>query len=95
MAPLAQYRVPSASEEIALSRTAAPTSISGDASVLTLGEHGYETTARGKPHRNAGARRGGFHDVQTRIPGGRRPPLASASDVFQPVIRIPSRRFSF
>jgi hypothetical protein len=48
MAPLAQYRVPSASEEIALSRTAAPTSISGDASVLTLGEHGYETTIKGK-----------------------------------------------
>jgi hypothetical protein len=48
MAPLAQYRVPSASEEIALSRTAAPTSISGDAGVLTLGEHGYETTVKGK-----------------------------------------------
>jgi hypothetical protein len=48
MAPIAQYRVPSASEEIALSRTAAPPSISGDASVLTLGEHGYETTVKGR-----------------------------------------------
>jgi hypothetical protein len=43
MAPVEQYRVASASEEISLSRSAAPTSISGDASVLTLGDHGYET----------------------------------------------------
>jgi len=48
MAPVEQYRVASASEEIALSRSAAPPSISGDASVLTLGDHGYETTLRGK-----------------------------------------------
>ena len=48
MAPVEQYRVASASEEIALSRSAAPISISGDASVLTLGDHGYETTLKGK-----------------------------------------------
>jgi hypothetical protein len=48
MAPIEQYRVPSASEEIALSRSAAPTSISGDASVLTLGDHGYVTAIKGK-----------------------------------------------
>ena len=48
MAPVGQYRVASASEEIALSRSAAPPSISGDASVLTLGDHGYETTSKGK-----------------------------------------------
>jgi hypothetical protein len=48
MAPVEQYRVASASEEIALSRSAAPTSISGGASVLTLGDHGYETAVRGK-----------------------------------------------
>ena len=48
MAPIEQYRVASASEEIALSRSAAPISISGDASVLTLGEHGYETALKGK-----------------------------------------------
>jgi hypothetical protein len=47
MAPIGQYRVASASEEIALSRSAAPTSISGDASVLTLGDHGYETALKG------------------------------------------------
>jgi len=40
--------VASASEEIALSRSAAPTSISGDASVLTLGDHGYETALKGR-----------------------------------------------
>src|ERR1700733_3710261 len=48
MAPVAQYRVASASEEIALSRSAAPISISGDASVLTLGDHGYETALKGR-----------------------------------------------
>src|ERR1700692_2981294 len=48
MAPVEQYRVASASEEIALSRSAAPISISGDASVLTLGDHGYVTAVRGK-----------------------------------------------
>jgi hypothetical protein len=48
MAPIEQYRAASASEEIALSRSAAPTSISGDASVLTLGDHGYETALKGR-----------------------------------------------
>src|ERR1700693_2153949 len=48
MAPVEQYRVATASEEIALSRSAAPTSISGDASLLTLGDHGYETAVKGK-----------------------------------------------
>jgi hypothetical protein len=46
--PLEKYRVASASEEIALSRSAAPISISDDASVLTLGDHGYETALKGK-----------------------------------------------
>ncbi|MGA2189586.1 MAG: hypothetical protein ABSH33_13725 [Steroidobacteraceae bacterium] len=48
MAPVEQYRVASASEEVALSRSAAPTSISGDASILTLGAHGYETAQKGR-----------------------------------------------
>ncbi len=48
MAPVEQYRVAGASEEIALSRSAAPVSISGDASVLTLGDHGYDTAYQGK-----------------------------------------------
>jgi hypothetical protein len=48
MAPVEQYRVASASEEIALARSAAPASISGDAGVLTLGEHGYETALKGR-----------------------------------------------
>jgi hypothetical protein len=48
MAPLEQYRVAGASEEIALSRSAAPASISADASVLTLGDRGYHTTLKGK-----------------------------------------------
>jgi hypothetical protein len=48
MAPVEEYRVASASEEIALSRSAAPTSMSVDASVLTLGDHGYETAIKGR-----------------------------------------------
>ena len=47
MAPLAQYRM-DAQAEIALARSAAPASISADANVMTLGDHGYETTAKGK-----------------------------------------------
>jgi hypothetical protein len=48
MAPLAQYLAASPSEEVALARSAAPTSISGGAEVLTLGDHGYETAMKGK-----------------------------------------------
>src|ERR1700690_3940399 len=48
MAPIEQYLAASASAEIALARTAAPTSISGDASVLVMGKHGYETAVKGK-----------------------------------------------
>jgi hypothetical protein len=48
MAPLAQYQVGSRSEEVALARSAAPTAISGDAEVQTLGERGYETAVKGK-----------------------------------------------
>jgi hypothetical protein len=48
MAPIGQYRVASAAEEIALARSAAPASIANDAAVLTLGDHGYETAVKGK-----------------------------------------------
>ena len=48
MAPLAQYQAASPSEEVALAQSAAPTSISGAAEVLTLGAHGYETAMKGK-----------------------------------------------
>ena len=48
MAPVAQYQMATMADETALARTAAPTSISGDADVLTLGSNGYETTAKGK-----------------------------------------------
>jgi len=34
--------------EIALARTAAPSSVSQDATVVVLGSHGYETAAEGK-----------------------------------------------
>jgi len=48
MAPVEQYLIASRAEEIALARTAAPPSISGDATVLVLGRHGYETAVKGK-----------------------------------------------
>ncbi len=48
MAPIEQYRIANAADEIALARSAAPVSISGDADVLVLGAHGYETAVKGK-----------------------------------------------
>jgi hypothetical protein len=48
MAPIAQYRMANRSEEIALARSAAPTSISADAEILVLGDHGFETAIKGK-----------------------------------------------
>jgi hypothetical protein len=47
MAPVEQYRVASAAEEVALARSAAPEAVSRDAEVLVLGERGYETAAKG------------------------------------------------
>lgn len=48
MAPLEQYLMPDRNAEIALARSAAPESISGDAKIMVLGPHGYETAAEGK-----------------------------------------------
>jgi hypothetical protein len=48
MAPVAQYRMASRADEIALARSAAPPSISKDAEVLVLGAHGYETAVKGR-----------------------------------------------
>jgi len=48
MAPVEQYRIANAQDEIALARSAAPSSISADAEVLVLGKHGYETAVRGR-----------------------------------------------
>jgi len=47
MAPVEQYRIANRQDEIALARSAAPPSISGDAQVLVLGSHGYEVAAKG------------------------------------------------
>lgn len=48
MAPLEQYLMQDRNSEIALARSAAPESISGDAEVLVLGRRGYETAIQGK-----------------------------------------------
>ncbi len=47
MAPLDQYLM-ERNAEIALARSAAPPSISQDADVLFLGQHGYESAVKGK-----------------------------------------------
>ena len=47
MAPIGRYLM-DRSAEIQLARSAAPVSISGDATVLVLGRHGYETAVQGK-----------------------------------------------
>jgi hypothetical protein len=47
MAPLDQYLM-ERQAEIALARSAAPDSISLDAAVMVLGQHGYETAVKGK-----------------------------------------------
>lgn len=48
MASIEQYLMPDRNAEIALARSAAPESISGDAKVLVLGWRGYETAIEGK-----------------------------------------------
>jgi hypothetical protein len=48
MGPIAAYRMANQADEVALARSAAPPSISGDAEILVLGEHGYETAVKGK-----------------------------------------------
>ena len=48
MAPVEQYRIANAQDEISLARSAAPSSISADAEVLVLGKHGYEIAVRGR-----------------------------------------------
>jgi hypothetical protein len=48
MAPLAQYMIADRDAEIALARTAAPPAISGEAAVMVLGPHGYETAVKGR-----------------------------------------------
>src|ERR1700728_3266839 len=48
MAPLDQYLMEDRNSEIALARSAAPTSISSDATVLVLEKSGYQTAVEGK-----------------------------------------------
>lgn len=48
MAPLDQYLIADRNVEMALARSAAPPSISGDATVLVLEKSGYQSAAEGK-----------------------------------------------
>ena len=48
MAPIDQYLMADREAEIALARSAAPNSVSRDATILILGRRGYETAIQGK-----------------------------------------------
>ncbi len=48
MAPLESYLIADRNAEVALARTAAPPSISGDATIMVLTSRGYEAAATGK-----------------------------------------------
>ena len=48
MAPLDRYLMPDEQSEIALARSAAPASISGQAEVMVLGRTGYRTAVKGR-----------------------------------------------
>jgi hypothetical protein len=48
MAPLTQYLLTDQNAEMTLARSAAPASISGDATVMVLKQQGYETVEKGK-----------------------------------------------
>lgn len=47
MAPIQDYLMPDRDEEVALARSAAPESVSRDATILVLGHEGYETAVEG------------------------------------------------
>jgi hypothetical protein len=47
MAPIVEYMATDQNAEIALARSAAPAALSHDATILVLGQHGYETAVKG------------------------------------------------
>ena len=82
MAPADQYRIANRELEISLARSAAPPSISGDAEVLVLGGHGYETAVTGKNGFVCFVERSwaaGFHDPEFWNPKIRAPNCFNAS----------------
>jgi hypothetical protein len=48
MFPVEKYLIADRNAEIALARSAAPAALSGDATILVLGRHGYESAVTGK-----------------------------------------------
>lgn len=75
MAPIAQYMMADQGAEIALARSAAPASISRDATVLVLRPSGYETAVQGK---------NGFVCIV-----GRGWAAAADPDYWNPKVRVP------
>ena len=75
MAPVEQYLMADRDAEIALARSAAPVSISGDAGVMVLGRHGFETAVESK---------NGFVCIV-----GRGWTAAADPDFWNPKVRVP------
>ena len=75
MAPVEQYLMADRGAEIALARTAAPVSISGDAGVMVLGRGGFETAVKSK---------NGFVCIV-----GRGWTAAADPDFWNPKVRVP------
>ncbi len=75
MAPVDQYLMADRGTEIALARSAAPASISGDAEILVLGRRGFETAVKG---------RNGFACVVARSWTA-----AADPDFYDPKVRVP------
>jgi len=75
MAPVEQYLMADRDAEIALARTAAPVSISGDAGVMVLGPHGFEMAVQSK---------NGFVCIV-----GRGWTAAADPDFWNPKVRVP------
>jgi hypothetical protein len=75
MAPIDQYLMADQSAEIALARSAAPESISGDADVMVLGRRGFVTAVKGK---------NGFVCIV-----GRSWTSAADADFWNPKVRVP------
>ena len=75
MAPVDQYLMADRATEIALARSAAPKSISGEAEVQVLGRHGFETAVKGK---------NGFVCIV-----GRGWSSAADADFWNPKVRVP------
>src|SRR5215469_11096733 len=79
MAPVEEYLMSDRHAEMALARSAAPESISHEATVLVLGPHGYETAVEGRDGLVCVVERDGCPQPRLRSFGARKFGVRSAS----------------